>query len=113
MEFVPRPCDRCGAGTIDNDYSQEREVAPMCAEFHMAYGVIAWLCFDCRASWYKAVDEMQLMKEYEEESFRLEHWKNIVAGGEVEEGLEILQRVTGLERSINRYAYKWLVSSDT
>lgn len=112
--YVPRPCDRCGAGMIDSEYVPEGKAVhhPMCSEFHMAHGVVAWLCFDCRRMWHQEIDGHDLAKEYEEASFRLEFWKTRVdektTDEQIEKGLELYKRCSELERRINMYANEWL-----
>lgn len=114
-EFIPRPCDRCGAGTIDEDYTTEKVVTPMCAEFHMAHGVITWLCFDCRKKWHQVIDGHELSRKYEEASFRYEFWKGTLSDettdDDREKGLGLYRVVSDLERQINKFAHEWLAGT--
>ena len=111
-EFVARPCERCGAGTIDNDYSSEVIISPMCAEVHLANGSVAWICFDCRKEWHHVLNSSELRKQYEEASFRYEFWKDtlseLTATEDLEYGLSLYRHVSELANEITKYANKWL-----
>lgn len=115
IQFIPRPCDRCGAGTIDDDYSNDRIITPLCAEFQMASGVIAWLCLNCRRDWHKALDAHKLSIDYEQASLEFEVWKMRVSidkkfdSNDMLKGHELLQKVSKLEKDINLFANEWLV----
>lgn len=112
--YLPRPCDRCGAGTFDTDYTEDKSViTPMCAEVHITSSVITWLCFNCRRAWHRTIDEHSLAIEYEESSFIFENWKIRVnkdtTDAEVEKGLELYRKMNNLERQINNFANEWLL----
>lgn len=117
LEVFPRPCDRCAAGNLAgiSEYDDTEIQTPMCAEFHMAYGVVAWLCFDCRVSWYKEIEKLEAATEYEKAQFKLEFWKARVCkestNADLEEGLSLLEEASKLESAINAHAYAWLIGS--
>jgi len=104
-----RPCERCGAAESDEF---EDSYHPMCHEVQIAYGVLAWLCFDCRKSWHKVIKCQKISKEYAEKSLRFEHWKATVAsdnGGNVDDGLNLWQSLDKLEIKLNEFANEWLI----
>lgn len=107
----PRPCERCGA-TLESEYGCE-QYHPMCSETVLAYGVVSWICYDCRKDWHSESKDQQLSREYSEASLRFEFWKASVHAkgeGDVEEGLRLWRILDELEVKLNRFASEWLVS---
>lgn len=104
-----RPCERCGA--VESDEFTENSYHPMCHEVQIAYGVLAWLCFDCRKSWYKIIKCQKLSKEYAETSLRFEHWKATIStkNNDVLDGLSLWQSLDKLEIKLNEFANEWLI----
>lgn len=108
----PRPCERCGAVLDHEEYGAER-YHPMCNETVIAYGVVTWICYDCRKDWYREAKDQQLSREYSEASLRYEFWKDTVAAkgeGDVEEGLRLWRALDALEVKLNKFASEWLIS---
>ena len=119
-----KPCDRCGAfdggGSDDNPYNeefgeQEEEKEPaMCAEVHVAFGLVSWLCHNCRKEYHRFAKNHHLNRQYGEAAMRLEFWKARV-GPEtppdaLDEGLAAWGEVEDLELKINESANHWLIS---
>ncbi len=110
-----RPCERCGAVIECDDYMWDNKqiYEPMCAETQIAYGIVAWLCFDCRKAWHHEMKDQLLSKQYSEASLRLEFWKAKVMAsgvGDVDEGLQLWRNLDALEVKLNNYANEWLLS---
>lgn len=108
-----RPCDRCGAVEEDEFDSESDSYHPMCVESAIAYGVLAWLCFDCRKSWHKLYKSQHLTKEYSEASLKFEFWKSQVSAGResnIDEGLTLWKNLDLLEIKLNNFANEWLIS---
>jgi hypothetical protein len=128
--MVGKPCDRCGAVDkvkmpfpeqeewqidIDQGYEEVEKPPAMCGEVHISFGLVSWLCHDCRKEYHRFAKDHSLNIPYGDASLRLEFWKNRV-GPEtdptaIEEGIELWRVVDGLERQINLSANEWLVSS--
>lgn len=106
-----RPCERCGAS---EEYVEEYgKPDPMCAEIAVAYGVIAWLCFDCRKAWHSKMKSEMLSKQYSEATLRFEHWKAVTAAsgtGDIEEGLTLWRQLDTIEAKLNALANEWLIA---
>jgi hypothetical protein len=126
LMYKPRPCERCGAGEIDpddfmhNEWEEEShktpadlKEAPMCSEFHMAYGMVTWLCYKCRSDWHREIDKNALSEQYAEAQLSLDFWKARVGPESTEEdlqkGIDLLQLCTRIEKEINSFANNWLV----
>ena len=108
----PRPCERCCA-TIDTDFGSDgsENYHPMCTEIVLAYGVVSWICYDCRKDWHRVINENPLTKEYSEVSLRYDYWKATVAAsgqGDVEFGLQLWKQLDDLERKLNNFANQWI-----
>lgn len=107
----PRPCERCGATLDTEDYGSEK-YHPMCAETQIAYGIIAWMCFECRKSWHREMKNQMLSKQYSEASLRFEYWKAVIAAkgeGNIEEGLRLWRDLDAIEVKLNNFANEWLI----
>jgi len=103
-----RPCERCGAE--EDDYDSKPDT--MCTEVQMAFGVLAWLCFDCRKKWHQAMKSQILSKQYSEASLRFEHWKLVVAAngsGTIDDGIRLWQNLDALELKLNNFSHEWLI----
>lgn len=126
FRYKPRPCDRCGAGHLDEDDFEQGgfdeqpspadfKEAPMCSEFHMAYGMVTWLCYCCRRDWHKKLDAHPLTDSYAEAQLRLDFWKARISEkspkSDVEEGVDLLRECTRIEDDINALANNWLATS--
>jgi hypothetical protein len=87
--------------------------AALCSEVRLAYGLVAWLCHDCRKEYFRETKNHPLSEKYGEASLRLEFWKARIGPGTsadgIEEGLKLWKIVEGIEREINAVACKWLV----
>lgn len=108
---MERACERCGADDT-SDYESDNRPAAMCGEIQIAYGVIAWLCFDCRKQWHAKIRNEMLSKQYSETTLRFEHWKAVVAAkgdGDIEEGLGYWRQLDQLETKLNALAHEWLI----
>jgi hypothetical protein len=85
----------------------------MCTEVQIAFGLLAWLCHDCRKAWHKQMKEHPLHKEFSEAQLKLEFWKARVGPMTpsflLEEGLIALREVIELERKANDFANQWLI----
>jgi hypothetical protein len=123
--YKPRPCERCGAGQLDPEDFEDNwddelkspaqlNEAPMCSEFHMAYGMVTWLCYKCRSDWHKVIDDHPLSNLYAEAQLALDFWKARVGPNtskdELKEGLALLRKCTDIEKKINSFANHWLVT---
>lgn len=115
-DYKPRPCDRCGQGTLDQDYVSDLIQQPLCCEFQLGYGIIAWLCFECRRHWIHTFDTSKLSDEYSEAAFCLEFWKARIGPDTPDEAEQIgLQKYRDLcdrEKKIKTFANQWLAGSD-
>lgn len=117
LEILPRPCDRCGTGNFEDisEFSDTEMQTPMCAEFMMAYGVVAWLCLDCRIAWYKEIENLEVANEYRRVQFSLDFWNNKVSAASTEEdlqiGLALLEKIMKIEADINAHAHKWIITN--
>jgi len=102
-----RCCDRCGAG---DDKSKPN---PMCGEVQLAFGLVSWICHDCRKDWHRMFKGHELQKAYAHASFELEFWKARVGTKTPEDqlakGLELWDKVDDLEMKINEVANQWLI----
>src|SRR4051812_8674224 len=109
-EFAPRPCDRCGCG--DTTPYGDGQQQPLCCEFQLGYGIISWLCFDCRRAWIKIMEANQLGQQYSEKAFELEFWKNRVGEttpeSEFTRGLQLYRELCDVEKRIKNFATGWL-----
>ena len=108
-----RPCERCGV-TLNLEYSIQsaNSYDPMCMEVVLAYGILAWLCFDCRKDWHKVYKSHRLSKEYSEASIRLEHWRSLLTAGkdvQIDDGIKLWSNIDSLEMRLNNYANEWLI----
>ena len=111
--FVPRPCDKCGAGDIEYTKHKPKE-HPLCREVQMAFGLVAWLCIDCRREWHKFVKNHELNRKYMKAQMALEFWKARVCPTtppeSLEEGIKLIMEVDDLELLLNDEANKWLIN---
>ena len=112
IQEVPRPCDRCGAGNIE--YLQQNRIqAPLCAEVQMAFGLIAWLCHDCRKQWHKYFKNLELNRKYTLMQVEIEFWRARLGPGahesELTRGLNLVNSLEDLELNINEIANEWLI----
>jgi len=110
--FKPRPCDKCGAGNLDYTISSPKE-HPLCREIQLAFGLVAWLCIDCRKSWCVYIKNHPLNRDYMKAQIKLEFWKSRVSPASREddliEGTNLLLAVDELELQLNDEANKWLI----
>lgn len=113
-DFQPRPCDRCGCGEAIDEYAITQPQQPLCCEFQLGYGVISWLCFNCRRDWIKVIDSSHLLEKYGELSFRLEFWRLCLGpsspDSEEERGLSLHRDLNSCEKEIKEFAYQWIIS---
>ncbi len=110
-EFTPRPCDRCNCGGSAT-YELEGQQQPLCYEFQLGYGIISWLCFDCRRTWIKVMEASKLSDLYQEKAFELEFWKSRVGestpAAELSTGLGLYRELCELEKRVKNFATGWL-----
>lgn len=110
--FKPRPCDKCGAGNLDYTTDGAKE-HPLCREVQLAFGLVAWLCMDCRKAWHKHVKNHPLNREYMKAQMKLEFWKARISpasrDSDLDEGTNLLLAVDELELQLNDEANKWLI----
>ena len=114
MQVIPKPCSRCGAGTIDEDYQEEQKIeAVLCGEVQMAFGLIAWLCHQCRRDWHRQMKEHPLQREYSILQLKLEFWRNRIGPDtpdeKLDEGLKLVNAIEDMELKINNFANEWLM----
>lgn len=106
-EPVIRCCERCGSG---NDKSKPDA---MLGEVQLAFGLVSWICHDCRKDWHRMFKSHALQRNYSEASMRLEFWKARVGPDTppeaVNEGIKLLFAMDDLELKINSIAQTWLV----
>jgi len=104
-----RCCERCGAG------ENASKPDPLCLEVQMAFGLVAWLCHDCRKEWYRHAKNLPIQSKYAEAALRLEFWKACIGVGtpseSINEGLELWHGVDACEKEINDYANEWLITT--
>lgn len=121
-----KSCDRCGAcdhaPSHDNPYQEdygvrddsEDSVPAMCAEVHVAFGLVSWLCHDCRKEYHRFAKNHPLNQEYGEAALRLEFWKARVGPetpeDQIDEGIRLWKAVEELELRINEAANEWLIT---
>lgn len=111
-----KPCDRCGACNKDvNAYDDFEEQEPaMCAEVHVAFGLVSWLCFNCRREYHRFSKSHPLNRIYGEASLSFSFWESRVGpntpSNSINEGLELWRNVENIEMMINEAANKWLIS---
>lgn len=113
--IVPRPCDRCGAGNIEYMQEDNKIVNALCAEVQMAFGLIAWLCHDCRKQWHTFIKNHRCNREILIVQLELEFWKARVGPmshpEQLEEGKRLLNIVEDMEIAINELANEWLITT--
>lgn len=106
---MSKPCGRCGAG--DAEYG---ETPAYCAEVEVAFGLLAWLCFDCRKEYHRFAKNHQLNKQYGEALLRLEFWRDTISPDtppeEIEVGIKLWNIVDDLQSKVNDVANQWMIS---
>ena len=121
-----RPCVRCGnadklggsMGAPDEwkDDDEDEKIPALCSEVQMAFGLIGWLCHDCRREYFRIAKDSPLTQAYGEAAFKLEFWKARVGpdtpAEALEEGLELWREVEKIELKVNLAANQWLISDD-
>ena len=113
--IVPRPCDRCGTGNIEYVPDDNKITNSLCAEVQMAFGLIAWLCHDCRKQWHVFIKNHKCSRQMLLIQLELEFWKARIGPdtnkSELSEGLRLLNIVEDLEIAINNLANEWLIKT--
>ena len=108
---VPRPCDRCGAGNVE--YAEDETMtAPLCAEVRIAFGLIGWLCHDCRKNWHMYIKNHRCHRMVMQAQLDLEYWRSRLATSpppSLEEGKRLVDRVEDLELEVNEIANQWMI----
>tara|TARA_R110000751_G_scaffold284624_3_gene388606 strand:+ start:2415 stop:2765 length:351 start_codon:yes stop_codon:yes gene_type:complete len=110
---MSKPCGRCGAG--DSEYGDSHAY---CGEVEVAFGLLAWLCFDCRKEYHRFAKNHPLNKEYGEALLRLEYWRDIASSGMLNEppdiiidkGIKLWNNVDDLQAKVNEVANQWMIS---
>ena len=119
-----RPCVRCGnadklgsMGPSDDEWRDDEDdnkVPALCSEVQMAFGLIGWLCHDCRKEYFRLAKDSPLTQEYGEAVFKLEFWKARIGPDtpqeSLEEGLGLWREVEKIELKVNLAANKWLIT---
>ncbi len=77
---MSKPCGRCGAG--DSEYGDQ---PAYCAEVEVAFGLLAWLCFDCRKEYHRFAKSHPLNKEYGVALLSLEYWRDTIESPSIED----------------------------
>ena len=108
---MDRACDRCSGGGWGAD--SEFDQAPShCTEINMGFGVLAWLCLDCRKSFYSLMRNDELLKSHGIISMKLDFWRGRISHDTKDEYLEIglglLSEINSLESLINDRIENWL-----
>jgi|19_taG_2_1085344.scaffolds.fasta_scaffold01462_2 hypothetical protein len=102
-----RTCERCGTG------GDELKPNPMCGEVQLAFGLVTWICYDCRKDWHRMFKSHKLQATYSEATLRLEFWKarigETTSKEEIDEGIKLLKTVDNLELQVNEVANAWLI----
>lgn len=112
--IIPRPCDRCGAGNLE--YNEDNKIInALCAEVQMAFGLIAWLCHDCRKQWHMFIKNHDYNRHILIAQLELEFWKARIGQlthiDELTEGKRLLNIIEDLENKINDIANEWLITT--
>lgn len=115
---MDKPCDRCnsGGGWSNNDESSySADVPPYCAEVQLGFGIISWLCLDCRKSFRRLMLSDSLMTSHAMVSLKLDFWKTRVhhttPDSYLEAGLNLLSELESIESLVNDNVIKWLSSN--
>jgi len=109
--FKQRPircCERCG----DGDNMERPE--PMLAEVHLAFGVVCWICFNCRKDWHRMFKEHPQSKVYTHAQIKMELWKTRCDLGKIDkpdEGIKLMDEIEDIEIEINQLANAWLIGT--
>lgn len=112
---IPRPCDRCGAGNMEYA-GDETIMSPLCAEVQIAFGLIGWLCHDCRKNWHTYIKNHSCHRKIMQAQLELEYWRSMLRAGSstlpsLEEGKRLMDRVEDLELEANEIANRWMIGS--
>ena len=114
-----KPCERCGAfdGKADDSYKefgQDDKEPSMCSEVHVAFGLISFLCYNCRKEYHRFAKGHPHNRKYGEIMLRLEFWKDRVGSDtrpeSIDEGLQYFHEIEDLELKINEVANHWFIS---
>jgi hypothetical protein len=85
----------------------------LCAEVQMAFGLIAWLCHDCRKTWHKYYKSLPQHREYMLQQIEIEFWRcrlgPTTPDTELEHGKNLINNLEDLELKINEIANQWLI----
>jgi hypothetical protein len=113
--MVPRPCDRCGAGNIEYLPEDNKITNALCAEVQLAFGLIAWLCHDCRKHWHVFIKNHPSNRHYMIVQLELEFWKARIGPftpiESLEDGKRLINIVEDLENRINEIANEWMITA--
>ncbi|MDB4490049.1 hypothetical protein N9045_00890 [bacterium] len=120
---MSKPCGRCGAG--DSEYGDQ---PAYCAEVEVAFGLLAWLCFDCRKEYHRFAKSHPLNKEYGEALLSLEYWRDATESersmdedlerlnidykgkSQLQKGVALWNKVDDLQNKVNEVANQWMIS---
>lgn len=105
---MSRPCDRCSAKPAEYDSANDN---PMCAEVQMGFGVLAWLCLDCRFKWHNFITSHSEIRNYSRSAFKLDAWRarlNACGEGDIEQGLKLWEEVEDLDQQFAKEAQNWI-----
>lgn len=118
-----KPCGRCGAG--DSEYGDQ---PAYCAEVEVAFGLLAWLCFDCRKEYHRFAKSHPLNKEYGEALLSLEYWRDATESersmdedlerlkidykgkSQLQKGIALWNNVDDIQNKVNEVANQWMIS---
>jgi len=120
---MSKPCGRCGAG--DSEYGDQ---PAYCAEVEVAFGLLAWLCFDCRKEYHRFAKSHPLNKEYGVALLSLEYWRDTIESPSIEDrdmerlnldmkgksplqiGIALWNNVDDIQNKVNEVANQWMIS---
>lgn len=108
-------CERCKIAPDRKDYGgdfdQESAAAVRLSEVNTNFGVIAFMCLNCRREWMRYLNTSALMKRYSEAGFTLAHWQTMhrrTGKGDLNEGLALFRAVNDMDEDIHKEAMAWI-----
>ncbi len=108
-------CERCKIAPDRKDYGgdfdQESAAAVRLAEINTNFGVIAFMCLNCRREWVRYLNGSAIMKAYSEAGFKLAHWQTFhrrTGKGSLDEGLGLFRTVNNMDEGVYQEAMDWI-----
>jgi len=102
-------CERCHAAP--DDYDDKASAQIRLGEVQTNYGILTFLCFDCRREWQRVINSSPVMREYSETAFRLEHWRVYhprTGQGDVEAGVQFVRKLNELDEKLYNETVSWI-----